>query len=634
MIDSPSRSPNKAKPSLRSMIVAAPLALRDLLREPLITICLVCSVVAVLAPILLLTSVKVGFIDSLRQQFIEDPSFREIRPGSADLRPEELFARIAGWDGIEYVVPTVMMNPREVAIRASGSKGIYRDSPRLLPSTVGDPFLQRLTGDPPSGDGVVLTQGLLDKAGLAIGDSLTLGVTRIVNDERSSVRFDVRVVGVVPTETADVPVILADPLVEQQVEAYRAGVSVPERDWAGVNAEPRPTYQRLLIIAPDSLGATLETELRVRVGAATYREATVEEVGNLIGVGEVNTPPAETFLILNAGSSNYTERDVEEANAVLSNSTAYAVGLSLPMEAMILGQTTQIAALPNDISLGDGQMTPDDFISRGTGYKLNDRIVLPESFRASWIAEGEPRVFDIQAIFSDEASTDTLQAPLRLSGFYEGNVPLVQNQFLGMLNRGNQILLDFDAGERRFIERNAGFRGFRVVGENIDVIPALENRFVQEGIQVKAKSSQILKLQRLEDSLNLLVIVVASVALAGGLSILTSSFFANVQRKSVAYATLRLIGMPKRQIAAIPIIQALVVAGAGFGLSVIAYFTIAVLLNGAVSEELDFQGQLSKLYFSHFALATIVVLGGSCLASLAASRASTRIDPATALRSG
>ena len=102
----------------RGMFVAGPVALRDLVHEPLITICLVCSVVAVLAPILLLTSVKVGFIDSLRQQFIEDPSFREIRPGAADLRPLELFERIRGWDGIEYVVPTVMMNPREVAMRA------------------------------------------------------------------------------------------------------------------------------------------------------------------------------------------------------------------------------------------------------------------------------------------------------------------------------------------------------------------------------------------------------------------------------------------------------------------------------------------------------------------------------------
>ncbi len=618
----------------RGLFVTCQLALRDLMHEPLITMCLVFSVVAVLAPILLLTSVKVGFIDSLRQQFIEDPSFREIRPGSADLRPQELFDRITGWDGIEYVVPTVMMNPREVAMRASGRSGIYRDSPRLLPSTAGDPFLKRITGKPPAGDGVVLTKALLDKAGLEIGDPLTLGVTRIVNDERSSVRFDVKVSGWVPTDAADVPTILAAPIVEQQVEAYRAGIAVPERGWAGVNAEPRPSFQRMLVIAPNQLGATLETELRVRVGAVRSETVKPVQVAALIGAGSLTIPDAKTLLLLDPGSSYYTDRDVDEANLVLSNSAAHAVGLSLPREAQLLDHTLSLSTIPEGATSGDSSTMLPDFVSHGNGYVLNDRIILPEGVRSAWEAAGEPVRIEVRVTYPEGASTKLIDFPLRHVGFHDGKTAIVLGPLMGLLNRGNQILLDFDPRNRQFIERNAGFRGFRIVAENIDVIPSLEERFVAEGISVKAKSSQILKLQRLEESLNLLVVVVATVALAGGLSILTASFFANVQRKRVAYATLRLIGMPKRRIAAIPVVQAVFVASAGFLLSVMTYFLIAALLNGAVSEELDFDGQLSRLYVTHFCLATVIVLGGSCLASLAASHASTRIDPATALRNG
>ena len=83
-----------------------------------------------MTPILLLTSVKAGFIDSLRQQFMEDPSFRQIRPGSAELRPPELFEQIATWDGITYVVPTVMMNPREVSVRSRTDARVFRASHR------------------------------------------------------------------------------------------------------------------------------------------------------------------------------------------------------------------------------------------------------------------------------------------------------------------------------------------------------------------------------------------------------------------------------------------------------------------------------------------------------------------------
>ena len=102
----------------------------------------------------------------------------------------------------------------------------------------------------------------------------------------------------------------------------------------------------------------------------------------------------------------------------------------------------------------------------------------------------------------------------------------------------------------------------------------------------------------------------------------------------MGYATLRLIGMPKSEIAFIPIIQAAIVAGCGLVLSILCYFLIAQLLNGIVSQELDFDGQLSKLQLSHFLWSAVVVLGGSCLSSLLASRAATQIDPATALRAG
>jgi len=618
----------------RGIRLAGPIAVRDLLHEPLITICLIFSVVAVLTPILLLTSVKVGFIDSLRQQFIEDPSFRQIRPGSAQLRPPELFEKIAEWDGISYVIPTVMMNPREVAVRARSDAGVYRGSPRLLPSTEGDPFLNRLTGEPPSGEGVVLTRSIMEEAGLEIGDAFTVGVTRIVNDERATVRFDLTINGWVPTETIDVPAILADPVIEQQVEAYRAGIFVPERGWAGVNAEPDPTYSRVLVIAPDGIGATLESETRVRVGAINVETVDPVQISDLLGVGSLSMPPTQQFLLLDPGGSFYTKRDVLEGNDVLANSSAKAVGLSMPRDALVFGETVRVAAIPKELDAEIASGEVPDVDSRGDGYVLNDRISLPEHMRADWEAAGSPDQIPIRFEFGDTASTDSIDLDLRHVGFHPGDAAIVSNVLLGLIARGEQVALDFDPAERLFVEKSAGFRGFRIVGENIDRIPDLVQRFEAENIEVRAKSSQILKLQRLEQSLNLLVVVVASVALAGGVSILTSSFFANVQRKRVGYATLRLIGMPKSEIALIPILQASLIAGCGLILSIVCFFLIAALLNGVVSQELDFEGQLSKLNPSHFFWAGVIVIGGSCLSSLLASRAATQIDPAAALRAG
>ena len=121
-------------------------------------------------------------------------------------------------------------------------------------------------------------------------------------------------------------------------------------------------------------------------------------------------------------------------------------------------------------------------------------------------------------------------------------------------------------------------------------------------------------------------------SLAGGYAILSSSFFANVQRKRVDYATLRLLGMPKNKIFNIPVAQAAIVAVLGFAVSCALYFAVSGILNQFISQQLNFDGQLSKLYPWHFAFVGVFVLAGCCAASVMASREATSIDPAQALR--
>ena len=618
---------------VRAEAVVAHIAFRDLVNEVLITFCLVFSVAAVLTPILLLTSVKVGFIDRLQQEFIEDPAFRAIGPGNAELRPASLFQEISDWAGVAYAIPTVLMSPREVAIRANGTNGIFRGLGRLIPSTASDPLLRNLEGAPPEGDRVVMTRGLADEARISIGDEFDIIVNRIENDRRRGVSFAVRLAGIVPTEEVPAPSILADPAIDQQVEAYRSGIPVPERGWAGTNAEPAPAYARLFVNAPDGLGATLEAEVRVRVGAQEVVEVSVGEIGAFLGDPQLALPDAGSRLLLTPGLSAYAERDIREANAVLSNSTASAHGLSAPRWARILDTEVQMVAHPS-IFLAGASEPSTGVRSRGAGYALNDAIALPRSLELAWTAAGSPPYVEATSQFDELASTHNLRFPLRVVGFVEETTARVSPRLLGQLNRAEQINLTFDRERRQFVETSAGFRGFRIVADDIDRVPGIVARLEQEGIAVRARSDQILKLQRLEQSLNLLIAVVASVALLGGAAILTSSFFANVQRKKVNYAMLRLIGKPKRLIAFIPITQAAVIAGFGYLASVVVYLAISTILNGPVAAELNFEGQLSLLFPFHFLITALVVFAVACLSSLVAARSATRIDPAEALRAG
>ena len=624
---------NKAAGNKNSVVLHV--AANDLIHEFLLSLCLVLSVIAVLTPILLLASVKVGFIDRLRQNFINDPTFREIRPGSADLRSEELFEQIRTWQGIAYAIPTVMMNPREVAVQVTNSDGRYRDEVRLLPSTADDPLLHRLKGEPPKGDGVVVTENFAQSAGIAIGDSFTITVTRIENDQRKRVKLDVAINGLIPSDALPAPTILGVPELEKHVENFRAGVAVPDRGWEGMESDPRLAYSFIAAAAPEPLGELIKSTLAIRVGTSKSEQISDVDLAALIGsAGPVETNvPASEYWMLTPGNSAYSRRDLTEANNVLRNSDAFALGIHPPREMQILGQTISAFGLPEALHLDEELGEVEGARSLGNSFRLNDRIVLPESLRSAYLEAGSPDRINVIVEFARQESTERLDLIMRPSGFIRGDSALVSGVLMAMLERGRQVKLSFDASNSKIVEQSSGFRGFRVIGTNIDIIPEIVRKFESEGIKVRAKSSQILKLQRLERSLNILVLVVSAVALIGGYSILTSSFFANVQRKKVNFATMRLIGMSKGLIFRIPIAQAIIISSLGFLLSICCYLLISYILNQFIAVELNFDGQLSKLYLSHYVFAGIFVIAGACIASLAASRAATQIDPAEALRS-
>lgn len=611
------------------------LASRDLINEKLITICLVLSVIAVLTPIMLLTSVKVGFIDRLRADFIEDPSFREIRPSAADLRQQTFFDDIKSWPGVVYAMPSVMLVPREVDLVAETDGKRSRSAATLVPTDETDPLFDRLEGAPPQGDTVVATQDVADALGIAIGESFDLNVSRLEDDQRKRVSLTVTLVGTLPEEALPQPSILASRAIDLAVENYRAGIAVPERGWRGIASVPKQSFERILVATPEPIGETVLTNLRIRIGAASSEAVTLEQARALVGLTDGTAAgPEAAHLYLIAKPGSYSDTDIREAQDVLSNVRARVIGINQPLPATVLGQQLDLQALDATLTPDLAERTEPWRAVPASSYLDNAGIYLPASLRDAWEGAGSPAQIDVSVLTQPGWATAELSFRTRVLDFVEAPNALVSPSLLGMLYRGASTAMVFDAAAASFAEQSSGYRGFRVIAEDINAVPPLVERFLAQGTAVRAKSDDILRLQRLERSLDILVLVVASVAIAGGFAILSASFFANVQRKRVDYATIRLIGMRKRSVFQIPIAQAVIIAALGYAGSCAMYFAVSSLLNGIIAVELGFDGQLSKLYWEHFALVGIFVFVGSCLASLAASREATRIDPAQALRAG
>jgi putative ABC transport system permease protein len=606
---------------------------RDLINEKLLTLCMVLSVAAVLAPIMVLASVKIGFVDRLRSEFIQDPSFREIRPADADLRNTDFFASVRQWPGVRYAMPSVMMVPREVSFYYSGDGKIRAGAARLVPSDALDPVLAQLVGNPPNGAEVVISSDVADGAGLKSGSKMTLTIDRVEGGKRSRVELQVTVAGIVPA--LPLPTILADPAIDRAVENYRAGIAVPDRGWAGVASTPKQSFGSMVLLTRSPLTEVRSSDLRIHLGAREVVEAAPNALQKAFGLAATNPPPNDRWnlgYMLAKAVGRFGGEDLDDAASLLHNIEALAIGANPPLPATVLGKPVTLAGPDPRLFTGLDPPTVDWQVGPHSSYAFNAGVLLPRDLEKDWRDQGSKAPLRIEISAPADWATKALSIDARVLGSWSGDEALISPSLLAMIYRGAKVPIAFDPTSGTIVEQSTGYRGFRVIADSIDDVPRLAQRFVDLGVPVHTKSDQILRLQRLDRSLNILVAIVSAVALGGGFAILSASFFANVQRKRIDYAMLRLIGMPKGLIFRIPITQACLIACAGFVLSSLLYFLVSRLLNGIIAAQVGFEGQLSKLNAWHFVLVFVFVVLGSCVASLAASREATRIDPAQALR--
>lgn len=610
-------------------------ALRDLASEKLITLCLVLSVVAVLAPLMLLASVKIGFIDRIRSDFINDPSFREIRPSEADVRQDAFFADLRSWPGVAFAMPSVALTPREVDVIYSTDGAAALTEARLMPSDATDPVMSRLDGMPPQGDIVVLTSDLLEETGLALGSQFDIAVDRVEGNARKRVRIAVTIAGVLPADTMSRPTILADPSIDRDVENYRAGIAVPNRGWQGIDTAARQAFVELGVLSAAPLSETQQSDLRLRLAAAGVETVPPAALAVRAGLpGFVPDPRWSNAYVMTRASGGFSGDDMKDAVAILSNVDARVLGLNPTLTAEFLGIEFPIVAADGNLGGELAALAAEWRPGPGASFGLNDTISLPPSALEAWRDAGAPLTVPVRITLPAGARVGSIEVDLRIAaGPSPTEAALASPALIGILMRGTDVPLAFDRAARTVVEQSSGYRGFRLVAKDFRDVPALVDRLAEGGILTIARSDEILKLARLEASLDTLVAIISTVALLGGAAILAASFFANVQRKQVDYATIRLIGMRKSQVFGIPIVQAFCIAVLGFVVSCLLFVAVSQLLNEVIAAELGFDGRLSTLYPRHFVAICIGVVLGTCAASLWASREVTRIDPAQALRS-
>jgi putative ABC transport system permease protein len=237
------------RPAAQASALGA-LAWRDLLHNPLSTLCLALSAAIALAPVLLLFGLNYGFVHGLIAELREDPRTRELRPAGQYAFDADWFATLRADPRVGFVLPRTRYLASTTRLR-SDAPGVH--DAELIPTAPGDPLTPPGTVLAGPGD-VALSASLAAAASLETGDPLTLIFSRRGAEGAERARLEARVIAVLERGAYQRDAVFADPALVDAAERWREGEAVPAfgAEWAQGSAPgPRASHASFRLFARD-----------------------------------------------------------------------------------------------------------------------------------------------------------------------------------------------------------------------------------------------------------------------------------------------------------------------------------------------------------------------------------------------
>jgi putative ABC transport system permease protein len=173
---------------------------------------------------------------------------------------------------------------------------------------------------------------------------------------------------------------------------------------------------------------------------------------------------------------------------------------------------------------------------------------------------------------------------------------------------------------------------FRLYATGLESVAPLADHLARLGVETVTRAADIDSVTQLNRSLSRIFAIVAGLGGLGYIAALAVSLWTDVERKRRTLALLRLLGLPRRALAALPLLQAGSIAVLGFLLAVGLYLLAAEVVNRSFAEGLVPGERLAGLPAGHIAAAFAVTLLVAMGAAALAARRAARIEPAEGLR--
>lgn len=226
------------------------LAVRHLLFERMMTICQIAALACLMAPLLLLFSLRFGILQELQNQLLNDPKVLALTLDTSYRLDATFFKQLEQRPEVGFLVPQITALNALIDLKFPGT--VARVS--VLPTKVGDPVVL-CSGIPYeqdlANDEVLVSYDLAQVRELSPGDSVTMVVSRIQNGKRESVRTQLKIKGIVSERFVGDDSLLLNLDMVNAIDDYRNGFNpVLLSDGSNVNTRPR-LYAKFRLYAKD-----------------------------------------------------------------------------------------------------------------------------------------------------------------------------------------------------------------------------------------------------------------------------------------------------------------------------------------------------------------------------------------------
>lgn len=262
------------------------MALRDLIHDRKVALCIVFSLIAVIAPLLLLFGLKNGIVSQLRHDLLDDPRTREVRMtgnGNYDLA---WLNALAARPEVGFSIPLTRSLNTQADLVRDGQH--FAAGAEVIPSAKGDPLL-RESGVLPHGSTVVLSNSAARKLDVKAGDTFRLFISRKRDGQNQRTSLSVSVGAILDEARFARPALFVDLPLLVALEDYRDGFQVQLLGVTdGENARERRNFARARLYAATlddvaPLAQWLESQHIEAITQAAQIEA-VRAIDRVLGV--------------------------------------------------------------------------------------------------------------------------------------------------------------------------------------------------------------------------------------------------------------------------------------------------------------------------------------------------------------